>query len=430
MRIALFSAHFAPEFTGGTEQVALAQALALQEQGHQVRVITGTDEPHREEDIVRREVHGLKVSVLPRRDDESMDLVQSWPRLLETLEAEVCAVDLFIVHGQSTLGSGLVRFLSPLAPVILYLHDQHVSCPRSFRRTPVEGVTCPSREDLRQDGHRSCAQCLGGEQTGLGPSALSLALAARQRTFQREIEAAARVVVPSRTHLVRLSEFVDFGPGQVRILGPGLCLPLVKPSRRKARWSGKGPLRILHAGRRSVEKGSLDLATALGRMGGGQVELVCMGTSEPGLDLAMQRAAGGCSIEWHGAYDAGQLAQVASTCHVAAFPSRLAESYSLCIDEALFLGLPVWASNAEAALERHGRLGLHSLPSADPGAWAAAIAEWVADPRATTRLMNDIPQSLPTSYASAQALGRWGQELVRQFRERTLSTAGEYRRPA
>ena len=430
MKIALFTSHFPPQFTGGTEQVALAQALALTRRGHQVHVVSGSDEAYDGRDVVRETVQGLEVSFLPRTYAEPMDLAQSWPRVLDLAEREVQGADLIIVHHQATLGSGLVRRLQFSAPVMLWLHDHHATCPRSFRKAPSTSVTCPSSEDVARVGHKACVGCLAPLKVDADPYRTTLALAARQRSFQAEVDAAAKVLVPSRTHLVRLSEFLDFGPGQVKILEPGLCIELPKVRRKPRLWKGDGPLRILHLGRRSEEKGSLDLAQAVGQMPEGRVQLVFAGGSEKGLDSALEAAAGVNEVEWHGTYDAAQLAAIAATCHVVALPSRLPESYSLCVDEALALGLPVWASGAEAARERFGALGLHVLPAGEPDVWAAAFTELIRNPAQVQAHMLDLPENIPTCQRATETLERWGQDLTRQFRDQPIPIPNDHRRLA
>jgi glycosyltransferase involved in cell wall biosynthesis len=430
VKIAVFTAHFPPQFSGGTEQVALAHALALSGRGHQVHIVSGSDEAHDGRDVVRARVQGLQVAFLPRTPSEPMDLAQSWPRVLDLAEREARGADLIIVYHQSTLGSGLVRRLRRSAPVFLWLHDHHATCPRSFRKAPLRSISCPSGEEVARVGHKTCADCLAPLQIGIDPGRTALALAWRQRAFQAEVDAAARVLVPSRTHLVRLSEFLDFGPGQVRLLEPGLCMDLPRVRRKPRLWRGDGPLRILHPGRRSLDKGSLDLAQAVGQMPAGRVQLVYAGGSEKGLDPVLERAVGENGVEWHGPYDPGQLAAIAATCHVVALPSRLPESYSLCVDEALALGLPVWASGAEAARERYGALGLHVLPAGDPGAWAAAFSELIRDPARVQAHMLDLPKNIPTCQRTSETLERWGQDIVRQFRDQPLSATHDHRRPA
>lgn len=430
MKIALFTSHFPPQFTGGTEQVALAQALALTQRGHEVHVVSGSDEAHDGRDVVRARVRGLDVAFLPRTRSEPMDLAQSWPRVLDIAEREVQGADLVIVHHQATLGSGLVRRLRSSAPVMLWLHDHHATCPRSFRQAPSPSITCPTREDVARIGHKACAECLAPLKAESDPYRTALAVAARQRAFQAEVNAATRVLVPSRTHLVRLSEFLEFGPGQVKILEPGLCMEFPEVRRKPRLWKGEGPLRILHLGRRSVQKGSLDLARAVGKMPAGRVQLVLAGGSEKGLDTALEEAAGVNEVEWHGTYDPAQLAAIAATCHVVALPSRLPESYSLCVDEALALGLPVWASGAEAARERFGALGLHVLPAGEPDVWAAAFTELIRNPAQVQAHMLDLPENIPTCQRSSETLERWGQELVSQFRDQPISSSNDHRRLA
>lgn len=234
----------------------------------------------------------------------------------------------------------------------------------------------------------------------------------------RDLPGVDRVVVPSRLHLVRLADVVDFAPRQVRLLEPGLDLELPAERRRPRAWRGRGPLRILVLGGRRDGPGLVALARAAGEVGAEHVELVVPGPGDPHLDPLLVALARPGGIELLGEPDAAGLARIAADCHLAAFPSTRPESYALPVDVAVALGLPVWASSAEAALERYGAGALELLPPGDPEAWASALREWLADPRLARDAFRALPDAVPTAAESAATLERWDQELLTETRAR------------
>ncbi|MEM7517308.1 MAG: glycosyltransferase, partial [Planctomycetota bacterium] len=176
---------------------------------------------------------------------------------------------------------------------------------------------------------------------------------------------------------------------------PGLCLevPKTHDSVRRTPWRGDRPLSLLHFGHRRREKGLLDLVQALRELPSGTVELVACGPEkEPGFDAELRAAAAEhFPLHLFGAYDGGQLAALASACDFAAFPSRIEEADALVVDEALALGLPVWASTGadpQGRIQSGARSTSETLESApgrvlhaaDPQTWRAAFEELLSSP--------------------------------------------------
>ncbi|MAE29610.1 MAG: hypothetical protein CMJ87_11635 [Planctomycetes bacterium] len=410
MKLTLVAAHFPPHFLGGTEQVVLAQARELQRRGVKLRVVAGTDRPAESgEDCLRETVAGIPVTFLPRRGDESMPREGGRERLRPLLERELAGADIVHVHGTSTLTQTLVRDATRDGerPVVYSIHDHFPTCPRSFRLR-VDGESCP--ELPAED---ECARCLAPElglegAAGRDPAEkaskaqneslaeLAAALGRRRRAGQQEVDAAHLVTVPSFAHRLSLGRQLDLRRAAVRVIPPGLCLALPGRAHRPRPFapdSGQ-PLRVLHFGNLCEAKGTLDLARALGELPAECVHLVLAGH---GLDLDLNRRlrelAPHLSVDIHGAYDGARLEQIAASCHLAAFPSRLEESFGLVVDEALALGLPAWISDRGAPQDRLGCAG-RVLPAADPAAWSAAFkgvlkqdsavqmaTEWAAVPK-------------------------------------------------
>ena len=414
MKIVLLSPHFAPEFEGGTELVVRAQALALMRLGHQVRVISGSDELHGGAERVRARVEGLEVLFLPRLESERYDLTLERPRLMALLEAECAGADLVHAHHWSTLDGGLVQRLSRKRPVVLSLHDLFVTCPRFFR------VPHPSVDHCPPQGWElaSCVRCVLPDAGGTPEAELELGLEARRRNYQSELEAAAQVIVPSQAHLEALERFVEL-PASTSILPHGLCTqpgslaPLEIPSR----FTQAQPLRVLYLGHRSRVKGVLDLLEALAGLPRADLErvhLLMLGSAlEPGFDELLRERAGQLSMELGSAYEPSELAQRVAAmggAHLAALPSQVSESYGLVTDEAMGLGLPVWVSDLGAPAERVGAGG-KVLPARDPGAWGSALSAWLAAPD----LLKEARRALPISPRNADTAAQDLEQIYRRL---------------
>lgn len=368
MRIVFACDRFPPRGGGESATVALWHARELARRGHSVRVLARVRGP---------------VGTLEGGTFEGLEVTFAPPAAFADLvEREASGADVVHVHHAAALGGAPARRLARRAPVVLSLHD--------------------------------LADCAPAE---------------RARRLRAEVAAARLVLVPSRTHLVRLARLLDFGPGQARILRPGLCLALAGRRRRPRPWVGEGPLRVLHPGWRSEAKGTLDLVRALGALPPGSAELVASGGGRPDFDARLRAAAGALPVELCGPCDGRELARAAATCHVAALPSRLPESYSLGVDEALALGLPVWTSAAAVARERFDGSVLTALPAGDPARWTSAFRDWLDDPALAREAFAGLPVAIPAAAEAAAALERAYRELTSPVGP-TLPSPARHRRSA
>lgn len=405
MRIAILSSLLPPDAEGGTERVTLTQALGLRALGHEVLLLSGR--PAGQTRTVREEDGRLTTVRLGSDPAEAPDPLGQRPATLQRLLAELRAYrpERILVQNWWNLDPDLVARCSSLAPTALALHDFHGLCPRSFRTPPEAGHACPGEAEYRARDLSACARCVAPLAGSLSSSRVHALLEQRLALFERQLAAASLVLVPSRTHLVRLTDLVPLH-GKGRILEPGLCHEFSGAAPAPRSWDGRRPLRILHHGRRSEAKGTLDLVRALAELPPGAVELVAVGGAEEGLDERLRAAAPLVPMQLLGAYDAAGLERAASDAHLAALPSRLPESYSLAVDEALALGLPVWACSADAARERHGADVVRELPPADPHAWALALAEVLDDARRLEAQRAAVPEDVPLAGAQAVHLAR------------------------
>ncbi|MEZ6019284.1 MAG: glycosyltransferase [Planctomycetota bacterium] len=196
--------------------------------------------------------------------------------------------------------------------------------------------------------------------------------------WQREIDAAARILVPGRTLLVRLADRLRLDPARVRIVEPGLPYGSELTSRSARTWAGEGPLRILHLGERGPDSGFEDLLAAIAMLEKDQVQLCCFGQPGRGAAPALRPAA--LQVTLGDRLDTQAIATLARSCHLAAFPMRRELGYTLVAEEALALGLPVLASHCDGVVERHGSGAIEVLPAGDVPAWARALRHHLSDP--------------------------------------------------
>jgi glycosyltransferase involved in cell wall biosynthesis len=389
MKLAFVTQYFPPEFLGGVEVVVRAHARALEARGHRLTIVTGTDQPHAGVDVLEREHEGLAVRVLARHPHERYSLELARPRLRDLTLALVRDAELVHVHHWSTLSSDLVRAVSERAPVVVSLHDLFVTCPRFFRVSPRAALVCPERGDFEP-----CAACIDPEAGGMPRTDRLAGLRARARGFEAELERAARILVPSRSHARRLEPLLGPAAERLQVLGHGHCRDLARFSKQRAGWDGARPLRVLHCGNLCREKGTLDLVQSLATLPTGKLELVLAGrVVGPEFEAELRAAAGALALELSGEYDAHGLARVAATCDLAAFPTRICESYGLVLDEVLSLGLPAWISDRGAMGERLGGAG-RVLPAQDVAAWSAAFLSVLRDPAALEAERASVPERL------------------------------------
>ena len=405
MRVALVCQHFPPELEGGTEVVVAAQARALAELGHDVRVLAGSDTllaPGAAE-LLRERVGDVEVTRLPRRADEPYGLVLSRPRLLDHVLREVADADVCHVHHWSTLDAHLVRSVAEKCPVVVTLHDHFTSCPRFFRRQPAahDGPSCPHRGDVEP-----CVSCLAPDLPGYDERALRRRLALRMHGFRGELEAAAVVLAPSRRRADAASALLGLPPERIEVLPHGLCRPIERAA-SPVPYHPDRRLVVLHFGNLCAEKGTLDLMQSLALLPPGSVELRLAGRAlDPGFGEVVGRLRERLPVEHRPSCDPAALRELAGGADLAAFPSRLDESYGLVVDEALALGLPVWLSQRAAAGERLAEWAATArvLPAEEPAAWSAAFQGVRAAPRTLTEERRRVPRRLPTAMDAARRL--------------------------
>jgi len=402
MRIVLITHHFLPEFEGGTEAVVHSQARELQRRGHAVRIVVGTDEPHRGQDVEELVIDGLDVCVLRRHPDEPYDLDLERERLRPLIAGLAEGADVIHVHHWKTLRARLVRDARRLAPVVCTLHDLFVTCPREFRLPPDPAIVCPPRGEFDP-----CARCVA-EEANWSHADLLAGFARRQAWTAAELAAADAIVTPSHAQAERVGAFHELDPARLVVVPHGT--PEALPRLVRSGWHGRGPLRVLFLGHRSDVKGVRELvrgAAALEHAERARLELLLLGDPvQAGFDQELRAEGRGLALRFLGNYTLDSLAArfaELGPVHLGTFPSRAWESYGLVPDELMALGLPVWVSDRGAPKERIGRAG-RVLPALDPGAWTRALREVLADPAALERERLALPERVRTAADAVREL--------------------------
>lgn len=403
MKIALVCNAYPPEFVGGTELVVAAQAQALVEAGHEVRVVCGSQEQRNGFRPFTETVEGVEVIRIVKTKVESSSAHWQFARMVRVVSEAVDGFDLVHVHHWASISGDLVRRLSRTHPVVLTLHDYYASCPRFFR-SPPGGVACPTSRPTS-----SCVQCVApliGDQL---PADIQQRLTERWKNFRAEISDARYVISPSRSLAVALGRQMELDSSNWQVIPHGLCQELA-PVTRGSRTAG--PLTILSFGNRSEVKGTLELVRAAALAEPGTVRLILPGAEvQPGFDDELRAAAGNLELELPGRYNSEDLRGYAARSDMAAFPSRAEESYGLVVEEALALGLPTWVSDRGALPEvlanmaGRGPLPGGILPAESPESWAQLFRELVKHPERLQDAASAVPdQTQPAERATELTL--------------------------
>jgi glycosyltransferase involved in cell wall biosynthesis len=380
--------NYPPEFRGGVERVVEALAAAQASRGHQVVVLAGS-EGSGDAPALRRESHAGVPVLRAVRGPGFRDPIDPFRAELGAVLEEAlgeAAPDVLHVHHWFNLSNDLVRRAARRRiPSVVTLHDFYTTCGLFFR-VPDGATPC----DLEQSAS-ACVPCIG-DRAMFDAEETAFRVTMRKAAFDLELSCASAVTAPSRSHARAVG--ARLAPGlPIRVIPPGSPrTAAVDPTPRT------GPLRVLHFGNLCRVKGVELLARAVAAADPAKtaVRLTLAGPFvEEGLDT------GGAA--WAGPFDAGALRALAADADVAAFPSFARESYSLVVDEALRLGLPVLVSDRGALGDRIGGRGI-VLPAGDEAAWAAAIGGLARDPSAAVRLRAEMPGALVTPEESADAM--------------------------
>ncbi len=387
MRILHLVHNFPPEFRGGTEQYVASLAVRQRDVGNQVTVVCGSDQGSGAADSAshpwtEEAWQGVSVKRLKRTVDEPFGVLFRPPRLAKAVTDWVRTYqpDLVHLHHWFQLGDEILSTL-PDCPVVASLHDSYVACPRFFFLRP-DGGYCGS--DLPVPVSR-CVDCVGVDD---GEANLSGRLEERRAGFQRELGRVSVALAPSHYHadVLRRSGVV---PGELlRVLPLGIAPLQSGPRQDRA----GGPLRLVNFGNLSRIKGIDALLRVAAKLPPERFRLDLYGSRAADDAQLLEALAEGLPVTFHGAYDRTDLAAQAGKFDLAVFPSRAFETYSLVVEEAVALGVPVVVSDRGALPERVGDFG-RVVSMQDDRSLEQTLKELVERPELVDALRREIPET-------------------------------------
>ncbi|MHC4944096.1 MAG: PIG-L family deacetylase [Planctomycetota bacterium] len=373
MKITHFVHNFPPEFRGGTEVYLKGLCLLQKEVGHNVTVIAGSERRDWRDDFALELCDGLAVLRffrMPQGEDYSVDFhIERFENLLlDYIERE--RPDVVHLHHWMNLGNEILRAAAGAGvPSVLTLHDLYPLCPRFFMTRPG-GEACGPEPVPPED----CLDCMTPDYEGTLRS-MEGELRIRRDCFQAEFAAVNRVVVPSKSHVIPYLKSGLLGEGGYEVLHHGLVQSVPEPV-----WTpnADGPLRLVTWGNLVRAKGVHTLIEALRHAHAereGLFELHLYGQIiDDRYEEELKDGARGLPVVFHGDFSHLTPTELGRDKDLAVFPSLARESYSMVLDEAVALGLPVVVSDAGALPERAGDGG-EVFPAGD----AAALGKVLLD---------------------------------------------------
>lgn len=385
MKIVHVVHNFPPEFVGGTEAYVAALAREQRRRGHDVLVVAGSEVPG-PEDALETTEDGVRVHRL-RRDHatERYSIDQRLPRLAVALDRLFARERPHVVHAHHFFNIGAPICTSAARrgiPSVLSLHDFHAVCPRFFMIRP-DGFFCG-------DGARvpleRCMECCAPEFGGVA-SELAEEFRLRRRFFDAELETAGALLAPSERAARLIAETgILRTPPRIEVLPLGLLRPLKGTPRHHV---GDGRLGLVFFGNLAPLKGVdllLEAVAGLDPARRDRVSVLLLGkATAPDVDVRLATYASRLHLRREGAFDAARLERLPEEADVAVFPGTAAETYSLVVDEALALGLPVIVADRSAAPERAGDAAI-VVKTGDVGDLRAAIQRLIDDRALVERL--------------------------------------------
>lgn len=386
----LFLVHgFPPADIGGTEAYVRSLAEHLLAAGHDVCVVHGMQSARETPGVETVRDGALRVHRVYRTGI----FVDAWDKssapeveaiLGSLLDAE--KPDLVHVHHWIRLSRGLAATCREAGiPVVATLHDTWTSCPRAFRIR--DGRYCD-----RPLGVESCLVCVP-RNPWQRDDEIASGISLFRRDAIQELQRAARVLVPTESLLRTLEAGLGISLGNALVLPHGT---LAKTGARAAVPSADGLIRVGFWGHQVPLKGPDLLLDAAGRLDGPvrkRFQFHLWGEATGGeYGARLEELALSAPAFFHGAFHPPDIEGAALDW--AAFPSRAFESYSMVLDEAWALRLPVIAPSRGAFAERIGGGGLLFEPD-DADALAAVLRRIAAEPGLQARLRAQIPSPVP-----------------------------------
>jgi len=376
--------NFPPEFRGGTESY-LSRLIPLQRAlGLDVAVVTGS-ETRAVGDARREELGGAPVFRVFRRPDEpfGVDFRPAQPREVVARLVRSLAPDVLHLHHWFNLGDDLLAQLAPI-PAVATFHDSYAGCVRFFFLRP-DGFFCGS--DLPVPLER-CVECVRPDD---GHAALYERLAARRARFAAEVARLRFAFAPSAAHAETIVRAGIVPRSLMHALPIGLPPDeLERRAHAPPHRPAPGRLRLLCFGNLNRLKGLDLIFEAMRPLVGRGVELHLYGVPLAAEAAGLERLAAGLPVTWHGRFELDDLAADAAALDLALLPSRAHETYSMVLEEAISMRLPVVVSDRGAPPRRVAGFG-RVVPVEDARALHATLVELLDHPERLAAMRAALP---------------------------------------
>lgn len=395
MRILYVLHQFYPEFSAGTEQVALNLCKSAQRAGHYVRVLAclmNTAEANakpapRFPEFLQTVYQGIPITFVPRNQLSAFAnfSFESKPALADRLAMwmdhehfDVCHV----LHPMR-MGEALVAMQQRELPYLLTLTDFFSPC---YRINLINSInTLCSGPDA---GERCIQDCLVAPWT---PDSLR----SRYQLARDLLTGAGRLVCPSEYVAQRYREAF---PGlEFLVIPHGIDLGALTANDAVPR-DDKSNLVLGFIGSIIPQKGLDTLLDAVSRVSNADIRLrICGGFfGDPVYAHEIsQLAARDGRVELLGQVTHSKICQVIRSLDVLCLPSRVPETFSIVVHEACAAGVPSLVSDlgAPGTLVRSGGFG-RVIPVDDVDAWADAIAGLAVDRSVLSKWRANLPLPL------------------------------------
>lgn len=385
MRILFVLHQFFPEFSGGTEHVALNLARMAQHAGHHVRVLactvdawkTGgvvTDTPVR--GSVEVVYQGLAVtlipkSMLPATSDISMDADDG---VVDALAGWIKGGRFDAAHVLHTMrmGSALLAIQQSEVPYVLSLTDFFLPCAR-INLINLRDQPCPGPDNGLRCAH-DCPAAPWTRDAYLGRFVQAHSI----------LKAAGACVAPSEYVAGRYRDIFPDVDVQVIPHGVDLLSMGILDSKTSEPMALSDELRMVYVGAIIPQKGLDVLLRAMALIPDAPIKLKVIGGfyGEPDYHMEIKALVSADQrIEVTGVLDARQVFRAIRESSLLCLPSVVPESFSLAFHESAAAGVPALVSDLGAPAQQ---VRMHDcgrvLAAGSPQAWAAAMNDLVDSP--------------------------------------------------
>lgn len=387
MRVLLVSHRYPPDGVGGVERYVETLAAELERAGDTVAVFTRRESSYEPGRLVReRPSHGITVL---RCCGESFGVdrfLHDYQRSERLFESSLLEFEPDVVHINHVLGLSprIIQIATEFGlPVVVSLHDFYFACPLVHLQTS-EGGLC----DGPRAG-RACAEtCFPHEGEEAYPRWV-----ARAAYFRSLLDLADRVLCPS-DYVAQY--FIRYGldKSKVAVVHNGVVPPVIGiPTGMRRALGTRQPLRLAFIGSVVPHKGVDLIIHALRLAAIDEVELLVLGnTPDPGYVRLIRdkaREVPGLRLQVGGTYAPSDLDFLLCSTDCVIVPSRVPESFSLTLREALIRGIPAVVAMVGALPEGviDGKNGYTFAPGS--AAELAAILVRVAEDRQIVSRLSD-----------------------------------------